>query len=62
MILAQVFHSLKNKSLAATIPSQLDSNAMYSEYAVHNGARDWPSSFGSSGEVIEKLMVVFLFH
>jgi len=62
MIPAQVFHSLKNKSLAATIPSQLDSNAMYSEDAVHNGTRDWPSSFGSSGEVIEKLMVVFLFH
>uniref|UniRef100_A0A0R0EMU9 Myb-like domain-containing protein n=1 Tax=Glycine max TaxID=3847 RepID=A0A0R0EMU9_SOYBN len=42
-----------NKSLAATIPSQLDSNAMYSEDAVHNGTRDWPSSFGSSGEAAD---------
>ncbi|KHN00892.1 hypothetical protein glysoja_000560 [Glycine soja] len=41
------------KSLAATIPSQLDSNAMYSEDAVHNGTRDWPSSFGSSGEAAD---------
>ncbi|KAG4386244.1 hypothetical protein AAZX31_11G010700 [Glycine max] len=38
-----------NKSLAAAIPSQLDSlNAMLSEDAVHNGTTDWPSSFGKS--------------
>ena len=54
-----------NKSLAAAIPSQLDSlNAMLSEDAVHNGTTDWPSSFGkSSREVMEKLILaVFLFH
>ncbi|RDY14066.1 bdp1, partial [Mucuna pruriens] len=45
-----------NKSLAAAIPSQMDSslNGMLSEIAVHNGTRDWPSSFGkSSGEAAD---------
>lgn len=54
-----------SKSLAAATPSQLDSlNAMLSVDAVHNGTRDWPSTFGkSSGEVMEELIsVVFLFH
>ena len=54
-----------NKSLAAAIPSQLDSpNVMLSEDAVHNGTTDWSSSFRKSpGEVMEKLIsVVILFH
>ncbi|XP_052725316.1 transcription factor TFIIIB component B'' isoform X2 [Vigna angularis] len=44
-----------SKSLAAAIPSQLDSlNAMLSGDAVHNGTRDWPSTFGkSSGEAAD---------
>ncbi|XP_029129721.1 uncharacterized protein LOC109810960 isoform X3 [Cajanus cajan] len=44
-----------NKSLESAIPSQLDSlNAMLSEDAVHNGTRDWPSSYGkSSGEAAD---------
>ncbi|KAG5061579.1 hypothetical protein JHK87_002608 [Glycine soja] len=38
-----------NKSLAAAIPSQLDSpNVMLSEDAVHNGTTDWSSSFRKS--------------
>ncbi|WVZ13164.1 hypothetical protein V8G54_017694, partial [Vigna mungo] len=43
-----------SKSLAAATPSQLDSlNAMLSGDAVHNGTRDWPSTFGkSSGEIL----------
>ncbi|XP_014520701.1 uncharacterized protein LOC106777581 [Vigna radiata var. radiata] len=44
-----------SKSLAAATPSQLDSlNAMLSVDAVHNGTRDWPSTFGkSSGEAAD---------
>ncbi|KAJ1423312.1 SANT/Myb domain [Sesbania bispinosa] len=44
-----------NRSLAAVIPSQSDSlNAMLSEVVVHNGTRDWPSSFGkSAGETAD---------
>lgn len=46
------------RSLGAVIPSQSDSlNAMLSEVAVPNGARDLPSSFGkSAGEVMEELI------
>ncbi|QCD91795.1 transcription factor TFIIIB component B'' [Vigna unguiculata] len=44
-----------SNSLAAAIPSQLDSlNAMLLGDAVHNGTRDWPSTFGkSSGEAAD---------
>ncbi|KAK7308884.1 hypothetical protein RJT34_05197 [Clitoria ternatea] len=44
-----------NRSLAAEIPSQLDSlNAMLPDVAINNGARDWPSSFAkSSGEAAD---------
>lgn len=53
-----------DRSLEAVIPSHSDSlNAMPSESAVHDGTRDFPSSFGKSvAEVKLYLLSLFQFH
>lgn len=53
-----------NRSLSAVITSQPDSlNAMLPEAVLHNGTRDWPSSFGkSAAEVKQNYLSIFQFH